>query len=174
MSTINSPKHREKRICPLADYDSKEPFADRFMALKSEHPYVRFAQAHCASWHESAPAIGEAERIVGIPRPRRVVESNISSGLVFNRALCERLMDESDPKQQHKMQALLGYFPEQHVTRHLISGESARRGAPYHSAIGSGASFQGHMVIDFPKILRVVIPGLRHEIEGSMSACDDL
>lgn len=164
---------RKQGICPLADYDDKEPFAEAFMALEDEHPYVRFAQAHCASWRDSPVNIGKAERMVGIPRPRRVVESTISSGLQFNRKICEQIMETGASEQKQQMQSLLDYFPGRHVTRELIHEESIRRGAPWHWAIGNGSSFQGHMVIDYAKILRVGIRGLRREIEEAMSACDN-
>jgi len=158
---------------PLADYDGKEPFAETFMALEDEHPYIRFAQAHCAAWRGSLIGIGETERIVGIPRSRRAVESSLSSGLVFNRRMCEYVMENGDPDQKRRMQAIMEYFPGRHVTRELINEESIRRGAPWHFAVGNGSSFQGHMVIDYAKILRVGIPGLRREIEEAMSACED-
>jgi len=158
---------------PLADYDGKEPFAEAFMALEDEHPYVRFAQAHCAAWRESPAGIGETERIVGIPRARRAVESSISGGLVFNRKICDHAMETGDSDQKRRMQAIMDYFPGQHVTRELINEESIRRGAPWRWAVGNGSSFQGHMVIDYAKILRIGIPGLRREIEAAMSACDD-
>ncbi|MFQ6039912.1 MAG: pyruvate formate lyase family protein [Candidatus Poribacteria bacterium] len=164
---------RKRGICPLADYDNKEPFAEAFMALENEHPYVRFAQAHCASWRESPVNIGKSERIVGIPRPRRVVESTISNGLQFNGKICERLMETGDAEQRRRAQSLLDYFPGRHVTRELIHEESIKRGAPWRWAIGNGASFQGHMVIDYARILSIGIPGLRREIEEAMSACDN-
>jgi pyruvate formate-lyase/glycerol dehydratase family glycyl radical enzyme len=177
MKTTSVYVDRKQGICPLpdplADYDGKEPFAEVFMALEDEHPYIRFAQAHCASWRESPVNIGKTERIVGIPRPRRAVESSISSGLVFNRKICEHAMETGDPEQKWRMQALMEYFPGRHVTRELIHEESIRSGATWHWAIGNGSSFQGHMVIDYAKILRVGIPGLRREIEDAMSACDD-
>jgi len=50
VSTETVTVNRKQVICPLADYDGKEPFAEVFMALENEHPYIRFAQAHCASW----------------------------------------------------------------------------------------------------------------------------
>jgi len=53
MNTTNVSTDRKQGICPLADYDGKESFAEVLMALEDEHPYVRFAQAHCASWRES-------------------------------------------------------------------------------------------------------------------------
>ncbi len=169
---------RKQGICPLPDpledYDGKEPFAETFMALENEHPYIRFAQAHCAAWRESLIGIGETERVVGIPRSRRAVESSISSGLVFNRRMCEHVMETGDPDQKRRMQSIMEYFPGRHVTRELINEESIRRGAPWHFAVGNGSSFQGHMVIDYAKILRIGIPGLRREIEEAMSACDDL
>ena len=98
MSAIKVSMDRKQGICPLADYDCKEPFAEVFMALENEHPYIRFAQAHCASWRESQASIGATERIVGIPRPGRVVGSSISSGLTFNRRMCEDLMETGDPQ----------------------------------------------------------------------------
>ena len=173
ISTENIKVNRKQGICPLADYDGKEPFAETFMALENEHAYIRFAQAHCELWHESPVNIGKAERIVGIPRPRPAVESTISSGLQFNRKRYEQLMETGDPEQSQKAQSLLDYFPDRHVTRELIHEESIKRGAPWHWAIGNGSSFQGHMVVDYAKILRVGISGLRREIEETMSVCDN-
>ena len=172
-STEKIKVNRKQGICPLSDYDGKEPFAETFMALENEHPYIRFAQAHCALWRESPVNIGKAERLVGIPRPRPAVESTISSGLQFNRKRCEQLMETGDPEQRQKAQSLLDYFPDRHVTRELIHEESIKRGAPWHWAIGNGSSFQGHMVIDYAKILRVGISGLLREIEETMSVCDN-
>jgi len=92
-------------------------------------------------------------------------------------------MEAGDPEQKRKMRSLMEYFHGRHsfrgmgdfphVTRELIREESTRRGAPWHWAVGNGSSFQGHMVIDYAKILRIGIPGLRREIEEAMSACDD-
>jgi len=162
---------RRLGIAPLAEYDGKEPFAETFMALEDEHPYVRYARAHCASWRESPANIGKSERIVGIPRPGRVVQSNIAGGLGFNRGLCEQMI-ETAPTRTDRMQALPEYFPGRHVTRNRIQEEAIRRGAPWNMTIGNGASFQGHMVIDYAKVLRIGISGLRREIEEAMSACD--
>ena len=162
---------RRQGICPLAEYDGREPFAETFMAEEDEHPYIRYARAHCASWRESPVRIGSAERIVGIPRPPRVVHSNIAGGLGFNRGLCEKLM-ETDPGPRDAMQALLDYFPGRHVTRDLIHDEAIRRGAPWHGTVGNGASFQGHMVVDYAKVLRIGLTGLRREIEETMSVSD--
>ena len=171
ISRENIKVDRKQGICPLAEYDDKEPFAETFMALENEHPYIRFAQAHCESWRESPVNIGRTEKIVGIPRPRRVIESNISSGLQFNRGLCEKLIETEDLEQKQKMQKLLEYFPGRHVTRDLIHEEAIKRDAPWNLSIGNGASFQGHMVIDYAKILHVGIAGLRREIEEAMLSC---
>lgn len=173
MTTANVSIDRKQGIGPLADYDGREPFAEVFMALENEHPYIRFAQAHCASWRESPVSIGETEWIAGIPRPHRIVESNISNGLQFNGRLCEHAMEIGDAEQRRKAQILMDYFPGRHVTGELIHEEAIKRGAPWRRAIGNGSSFQGHMVIDYAKILRVGIPALRREIEEAMSACGD-
>jgi len=164
---------RKRGICPLAEYDDKEPFAEVFMALEDEHPYIRFAQAHCASWRESPVGIGETERIVGIPRPGRIAGSSISSGLTFNRGMCERLAETGSNDQKLRVKKLTGYFPGRHVTGELIREECIKRGAPWHWAVGNGSSFQGHMVIDYAKILRSGIPGLKREIEEAVRECDD-
>lgn len=168
---------RRQGICPLPDpikdYDWKEPFAEVFMELADEHPYIRFAQAHCASWHESSANIGKTERIVGIPRPRRIVESHIAGGLQFVRGICEHAIENGSDEQKQKAEALMDYFPGHHVTRDLIHEEAIRRDAPWCGSLGGGSSYQGHMVIDYAKILRVGISGLRDEIEMAMSACDD-
>ena len=173
MDTTSTFTARKQGICPLPAYDGKEPFADTFMALENEHPFIRFAQAHCASWRKSPVSIGSMERIVGIPRPRRTVESSISSGLQFNRGMCEHVMEAGEAEQRQKMQTLIEYFPGQHVTRELIHEEAIKRGSPWRMAIGNGSSFQGHMVIDYAKILRVGISGLRREIEDATRACND-
>ncbi len=173
MKTAYPSVDRKQGICPLAEYDDKEPFAEVFMALEDEHPYIRFARAHCASWRESPVGIGEAERIVGIPRPGRIVGSSISSGLTFNRGMCERLAETGSSAQKLRVKTLTEYFPGRHVTGELIREECIKRGAPWHWAVGNGSSFQGHMVIDYAKILRIGIPGLRREIEEAMRGCDD-
>ncbi|MHB1001245.1 MAG: pyruvate formate lyase family protein [Armatimonadota bacterium] len=159
-------------ICPLQGYDNKEPFAKTFMALKKEHPYIRFSKAHCASWSESKPVIGKSERIVGIPRPHRVVSPMIF-GLFFDHELCRIIRQNGTPAQQKLMDKLLDYFPGKHITQDIIRDEAIRRGAPWHYSIGNGASFQGHMVIDYAKILRIGIPGLRDEILEAMKQNKD-
>ena len=175
MQAASATEVQKRGICPLPDtllnYDGREPFAETFMARENEHPYERFAAAHCASWRDSPARIGETELIVGIPRPRRIVESGISGGLVFNKQICEHAIKTGDAGQRSKALKLMEYFPGRHVTNDLIREEAIRRGAPWHRAVGNGSSFQGHMVIDFAKILRVGIPGLYQEIEEAMSAC---
>lgn len=173
MNTTNVSTDQKQGICHLADYDDKEPFAEMFMALEDEHPYIRFAQAHCASWRESPANIGNTEIIVGIPRPRRVVESSVSNGLQFNRRMCEQLMGTGTPEQRQLMRSLMEYFPGRYVTGDLIREESIRCGASWHWAIGNGSSFQGHMVINYAKILRIGISGLRKEIEEAAQICSD-
>jgi pyruvate formate-lyase/glycerol dehydratase family glycyl radical enzyme len=173
MKTTYASVDRKRGICPLAEYDDNEPFAEVFMALEGEHSYIRFAQAHCASWRESPVGIGETERIVGIPRPGRIVGSSISSGLTLNRGMCERLAETGSNDQKLRVKKLTEYFPGRHVTGELIREECIKRGAPWHWAVGNGSSFQGHMVIDYAKILRIGIPGLRREIEETMRECDD-
>lgn len=150
-------------------YDGREVFAREYMAHEGEHRYVRYAKAHCASWRESPIAIGTGERIVGVPRMPMVVCSSIAGGLEFNPWFAEHPLKTGTPEQQETVRSLRDTFSGKHVTMDLVREEAIRRGHPWHYSIGNGASFQGHMVVDYAKVLRIGIPGLRAEVEAAMA-----
>lgn len=160
------------RIAPEAEYDGQEPFAEAFMAAEGADPLVRYARAHCASWQLSPISIGEDELIVGIRRPHRVVDSSII-GLLYDEQLCRQLLETGDDATRERMRRISAYFPGRHVTADLIHDEAVRRNAFWHLAVGNGASYQGHLVVDYPKILRLGIAGLRAEIIAAQQAHGD-
>ncbi len=153
---------RAHRIADKPAYDHREPFARVFMEMERSHPYVRFARAHAASWTESPMPIGATERIVGVGRPARIVDTHFASGIQLRREMCLREM-EQHPERREELQAVLDYFPT-HATGGRIRAEAARRGVSGDARLGWGASYQGHMVVDYAKMLRLGIAGVRSEV----------
>lgn len=153
-------------------YDNQETFARVFMALENEHPYIRYTKAFCKAWEEAPAIIGDSELTVGVPRPSGIIAPMIF-GLFFNHALMNHVIQIGDSDQIDFVKKLADYFIGKHISSDLVNQESSLQGFPIHQAIGNGASFQGHMVIDYPKILRIGISGLQDEIVQAMDSCFD-
>lgn len=153
-------------------YDGKETFARVFMQSGDDHPFIRYTRAYCAAWEDAPAIIGSGEQIVGVPSPPSVVAPMIF-GLFFNHALLDNIMRTGTPEQHRLMDELVRYFPAKHISSDLVNREASRLGFPIHPSIGNGASFQGHMVIDYPKVLRIGISGLHDEVIQAMDTCGD-
>jgi len=157
---------REQGIAPLPEYDRAEPFAAAFMEHEGEHPYIQMTKAHCASWKHSAAHIGQTELLVGVPRPRRVVGSTIYAGLTFDFALYDALVHNG--ADSAALRQIRDYFADGHITNELIHQKKELEGVGLDFSIGCGPGFQGHMVIDYKKLLCKGVSGLRAEIEAAM------
>ncbi|MHB1458406.1 MAG: pyruvate formate lyase family protein [Armatimonadota bacterium] len=171
LDEYNLQRIRTSIAVPLG-YDGNETFANVFMELENEHPFIRYTQAYCKAWENSPVIIGDGEQIVGIPKPPSVVAPMIF-GLFFNHALMNHIMQTGTPEQCETVTSLADYFPGKYISSDLVNQESSKQGFPIHTAIGNGSSFQGHMVIDYPKILRIGISSLRNEVMVAMKSCTD-
>ena len=164
---------RKDGICPLAEYDWKEPFADTFMNLENEHPYIRYTKAYCNSWEKTEPGIGSGELIVGIPRPPRVITTAYHTKLVFNKGLYDKITESCEDKMYKEMRKFSDYFRKHHVTSDLINDMLQKQDLGIDESIGAGPGYQGHILVDFEKVLRIGISGLEREIKENIKDCSD-
>lgn len=152
--------------CPA--YDHLEPFADTFMSLEDAHPYVRFAKAHAATWAASPTPIGATERIVGVRRPGRIVDTQFALGIVCRMQMAENEIAEH-PERRNEIQTIVDYFHGHHDTHAVAREECRRRDLPTGNSVGFGGSYQGHMVVDYAKMLRLGVQGVRAEVADRLA-----
>jgi len=161
---------RADGIASLAPYDHQEPFAEGFMAADTDTPYLRFAKAFSASWLKSEPRIGATELVVGIPRPVRVIHHDRAAGIMLSQWRYEELMQNGcSPEEKNGLKAIHNYFKDGHITSDLIQQEKESSGLSIASSIGRGPNYQGHILLDYAKALRLGVDGLKQEIQERQS-----
>ena len=138
----------------LAGYDWQEPAGEAYVASEGEPYRIRVARAQAASWTASNPQIGLDELIVGAERPPRAVSTFYPVGLRCNFEWAERIIEETGSPEyaarlRKMIEALRGTLCDDR-----IEAECRKLGHPRRTPVYWAASFQGHMVLDYAKLLR--------------------
>lgn len=137
----------------LPPYDGREPAAEALVASAGEPWWIRVARAQAASWTACEPVIRDGELIVGVERPRRAVDTYYTTGLRLNRDVAERVAAEGEPDLREVVEQARRELDGRTVGER-IEAECRRLGVRRRNAIFWAASFQGHMVLDWAKLLR--------------------
>ncbi len=147
----------------VRDYDHREPAAEAFLEAAGEPWWLRVAAAQAASWVGSDPVIRDDELIVGVECPPRVVDTHYTVGLRFNREMARTVLARSDSQRLSAVIRSAGEQLQGRTAGERIEQWCAERGLTRTNDIYWAASFQGHMVLDWAKLLRVGVGGLIEE-----------
>ncbi|MGD9519243.1 MAG: pyruvate formate lyase family protein [Armatimonadota bacterium] len=142
-------------------YDWQEPGAEAWWATEGQPRSLRVAQVEAETWRCTQPTIDGDHLILGQPRPLRVVSTFYTCGLVVNehRATQIKELPECTPEYAallHRIVDELG--PETFDA--IFAAELARRGLKRTTPVYWGAAYQGHMVIDWHRVMRNGLEGL--------------
>lgn len=142
-------------------YDWQEPGAEAWWNTEGQHRYLRVAAVEAATWRASAPQIDDLHLILGEPRPLRVVRTFYTGGLEVDAGLAGHLcsLAECSPEYAEYLQRIVNEIgPETFPS--YFSRELSRRGLASHTALYWGAQYQGHMVLDWHRLMRDGLGGL--------------
>lgn len=153
----------------VAEYDWREPVIDEMIENEGDVYDTRIALAWAASWVQSEPSIGRYELMVGDQRPHRVFSTIYNQGVVLDRRFASLLKDHGCAEYHTQLAAKIRYAEENDITSAdtQIERECRRVGLETRNAIYLGNGNQAHMVVDFAKLLRAGVTGIRDEIEHS-------
>jgi len=152
--------------------DGKTPFLDIFEANPDTSYEINLANAIVNSWLQGFPVIYPGELLVGVPRPRRLMQEHFSYGIQLNewilnadvykdradeiRARLDKVRDKLDP----------GDIGDMYKRQSEIFGIPANHAA--FTGLWWTGGYQGHTVPSYEKLLRCGIPGLLEEIDESI------
>lgn len=142
-------------------YDWQEPGAEAWWATAGEHRYVRVAAVEAETWRRTWPTIDDAHLLLGEPRPERVVSTFYTVGLRVDTGLAERLANHPRcpaPYASYLHHIVDAIAPE--TFDRIFPEELARRGLQRTTPVYWGAQYQGHMVIDWPRLMRDGLGGI--------------
>ena len=142
-------------------YDWQEPGAEAWWATEGQPRYLRVAGVEAATWRATAPQIDDLHLILGEPRPVRVVRTFYTVGLEVDAGLAEHLrsLPDCQPEYAAYLQRIVAEIGPETFASHF-SHELSRRGLVSHNPLYWGAQYQGHMVIDWHRLMRDGLAGL--------------
>ena len=148
-------------------HDWQEPGADAWWATEGQHRFLRVAAVEAETWRKTRPTIDDLHLILGEPRPPRVVSTFYTCGLQVDGGLAAYLQTfpECTPEYAAKLNRIAEEMgPE--VMWGELGREVARRGLSQSTSRFWGAQYQGHMVCDWPKLLREGLGKIGETAEG--------
>ncbi|MCX7599731.1 MAG: pyruvate formate lyase family protein, partial [Armatimonadetes bacterium] len=142
-------------------YDWQEPGAEAWWATEGQHCYLRVAAVEAATWRASRPQIDDLHLLLGEPRPARVVRTFYTVGLEVDAGLAEHLsaLAECSPEYAEYLRRIVAEIGPHTFPAHFAQ-ELSRRGLKSHTALYWGAQYQGHMVLDWHRLMREGLGGL--------------
>lgn len=142
-------------------YDWQEPGAEAWWATERQHRYLRVAAVEAATWRASAPQVDDLHLILGEPRPLRVVRTFYTVGLEVDAGLAHHLctLAECSPQYAGYLRRIVEEIGPHTFASHFPR-ELSRRGLISHTALYWGAQYQGHMVLDWYRLMREGLGGL--------------
>lgn len=146
---------RQGGIAANPGYDHQEPFAQTYLAMEGAPVPLRISKAFSAAVLTSPVTIGSTETFIGVPQPRRVIALNPAPGHVYTWYPPEWNL----PQDERERVLQLAKAMEPHLTNATILAQKQDAGVDLDPSLGSGPSFQGHMLVDFGSVLREGIDG---------------
>lgn len=160
---------RRPGIACRPGYDQQEPFAEAFLAADGDLVPLRIARGFAAAWDAAPVPLGSSERVLGVPLPQRV------TGL---QPICGKVHAENparfpvSPERQGPVSALVQAM-QPYVTWTRIVAAKTAAGVDLDPAIGSGPSYQGHMLADFASVLTTGIDGFAARLARARTVGSD-
>jgi formate C-acetyltransferase len=136
-------------------HDWQEPGAEAWFATTGQDRFLRVAAVEAETWRRTAPVIDDLHLILGEPRPPRVVSTFYTCGMSVDGGLAEHL--RSLPECAPEYAAFLKRVVEEMGPETMwgaLGWELAARGLVQSTQLYWGAQYQGHMVLDWPRLLR--------------------
>jgi len=155
--------HKPAGTAPGTPYphDWQEPGAEAWWASEGRHRYLRVAQVEAETWRRTAPTLDDAHLLLGEPRPARVVSTFYTDGLKVDPALAAHLKTLPECSAEHAAyldRVVAEILP--HTFGPAFGDELARRGLRRVTPVYWGAQYQGHMVINWQRVMRDGLAGL--------------
>ena len=150
---------RRMGVAAWPAYDGREPFAEAFLAAFNLSTPLRCAHAFAASWRESPKPIGATELFVGVPQPWRAICLDRAAGIMVNQGMIQRLGTAN--------LATLAAAMTEFETGRIIRQEKSAAGVPLDGSLGSGPSYQGHMLPDYATVLAHGIDGFASRLAAT-------
>ncbi|MFP3903687.1 MAG: pyruvate formate lyase family protein [Armatimonadota bacterium] len=159
-------KHERSGFRYIApDYDYQEPAFESLRNTEGEPWLIRAAKAEAACWTQTAPHWHRDELIVGSRIPDRVLRFFYTTGLSVNDTLAEQFAQTADdPQYGQYVQEAVSYVRDNARLAGPVVAEKCRaEGFESRNPVFWGPAYQGHMVLDYEKLLRMGLGGLREE-----------
>lgn len=158
---------RKNGIASPSAYDGREPFAETFLAAWDEPMPMRIAFAYAASWEDSPAVIGASELVVGVPPPRRnvMLERTGRVAVSAEPIAC----DPGSGPAGERVRKLVSDMAE-YATGTDIAREKREADLLVDGSLGSGPSYQGHLLADFERVLKEGIGGFEDRLKAASAS----
>ncbi|MFO7947289.1 MAG: pyruvate formate lyase family protein [Armatimonadota bacterium] len=150
------------------DYDWQEPAFESLQNTEGEPWLIRAARAEAACWTQTTPHWHPDELIVGSRIPDRVLRFFYTTGLSVNESLAEQYAERADdPHYGDYLQSAVSYVrTNARLAGPVITQKCRAEGFEARNPVFWGPAYQGHMVLDYEKLLQMGLGGLKDEAEG--------